>query len=43
MQAQRIINSWGFTYKSIGFVWAKTTKSGQPAFGIAPDPEVSPP
>jgi N6-adenosine-specific RNA methylase IME4 len=27
-EAQRVINAWGFEYKSIAFVWAKQNKSG---------------
>lgn len=26
----KVIKSWGFEYKTIGFVWLKTTKNGKP-------------
>ena len=33
-EALALIPRWGFTYKSIGFVWVKTYKSGTPFFGL---------
>lgn len=30
----KVIESWGFTYKTLGFSWIKTYKSGKPKFGI---------
>ena len=32
-EALRLIDAWGFTYKTVAFTWIKTTKDGQPAFG----------
>lgn len=29
--AMRVIEAWGFTYKTIGFTWGKLTKEGKPA------------
>ena len=31
--ALRLIDAWGFTYKTVAFSWMKTTKEGEPAFG----------
>ena len=31
--AEKVINAWGFNYKTIGFNWIKTTKSGKFAIG----------
>ena len=31
--ALRVIDAWGFTYKTVAFSWMKTTKEGEPAFG----------
>jgi site-specific DNA-methyltransferase (adenine-specific) len=28
--AMKIMKSWGFTYKTVAFVWMKTTKEGKP-------------
>lgn len=28
-----VIKSWGFTYKTVGFYWAKTNQSGSPFMG----------
>lgn len=28
-----IMEGWGFKYKTMGFVWTKTTKNGKPFFG----------
>jgi len=31
----RVITSWGFTYKTLGFSWIKTNKkNGKPCFGV---------
>jgi len=30
----RIMENWGFVYKTLGFSWIKTYKSGKPKFGI---------
>ncbi|WP_245273350.1 MT-A70 family methyltransferase [Phyllobacterium sp. UNC302MFCol5.2] len=32
--AHKVIESWGFTYKTVGFVWVKTTQEGEPATGM---------
>lgn len=29
-----IIKRWGFTYKTVGFTWVKTTKTGKDVFGM---------
>jgi len=35
LEAFKVIESWGFTYKTIGFIWIKTNKvNGKPFFGI---------
>jgi len=33
-QALEVIKAWGFTYKTVGFTWAKTTAAGKPHFGL---------
>lgn len=33
-QAISLMNLWGFTYKTIAFVWVKTGKGGQPTMGM---------
>mgnify|MGYP003627888156 FL=1 len=30
----QVIDSWGFTYKTMGFVWVKTTKENKPKMGL---------
>lgn len=32
--ALRVMESWGFTYKTVGFVWVKVNKDGSPWFGV---------
>lgn len=32
--ALEVISAWGFKFKTNGFVWVKTTKSGSDAFGL---------
>ena len=32
-RVHRVIDAWGFTYKTAGFVWVKTTKAKRPAMG----------
>jgi N6-adenosine-specific RNA methylase IME4 len=35
LEAIKVIKAWGFTYKTIGFIWIKTNKrNGKPFFGI---------
>jgi N6-adenosine-specific RNA methylase IME4 len=34
LTALAVIEAWGFTYKTGGFDWMKTTRSGQPAIGM---------
>ena len=29
-----VIKSWGFTYKTMGFVWVKITKQNKPKMGL---------
>lgn len=29
-----VIKAWGFKYKTLGFNWVKTSKSGRPAIGV---------
>lgn len=29
-KCMQVINAWGFTYKTVGFAWAKKTKTGKP-------------
>ena len=29
-----VIDSWGFKYKTMGFVWVKTTKENKPKMGL---------
>jgi N6-adenosine-specific RNA methylase IME4 len=31
--AHRVIDAWGFTYKTAAFVWVKLAKNGRPMFG----------
>lgn len=33
LAALDVISAWGFTFKTLGFIWGKTTRSGQPAIG----------
>jgi len=33
-QALQVITAWGFIYKTVAFNWIKTTKEGNPAFGM---------
>jgi len=33
-EALRVIDAWGFTYKTSGFVWVKTYQSGKDVFGM---------
>jgi len=33
-QAMACLNSWGFTYKTVAFVWHKTTKTGKDHVGM---------
>jgi N6-adenosine-specific RNA methylase IME4 len=30
----KVIEGWGFTYKTLGFIWAKVTKDGRPFMGM---------
>lgn len=30
----RVMNEWGFKYKTVGFTWVKYYKSGRPFFGL---------
>ena len=32
--AKQVIESWGFTYKTVGFTWAKLTVTGKDHFGV---------
>lgn len=32
--ALRVIEAWGFVYKTCAFAWVKTTKAGNPAMGL---------
>lgn len=32
--AFRVIDSWGFTYKTVAFTWIKTNKDGTPFMGL---------
>ncbi len=32
--AFEVMKSWGFTYKTVAFVWEKTNKDGSPAMGL---------
>jgi len=32
--ALKVIDAWGFTFKTVGFTWIKLNKNGQPCFGI---------
>ena len=35
IEALRVVDAWGFTYKTLGFSWIKTNKkNGKPFFGI---------
>ena len=33
-QALRVIDAWGFEYKTVGFYWEKTNKDGSPFVGM---------
>jgi N6-adenosine-specific RNA methylase IME4 len=33
LAALDVISAWGFEFKTLGFVWGKVTKAGQPAIG----------
>jgi len=33
-EALELMEDWGFTYKTLGFSWLKTTKAGSPFFGV---------
>ena len=34
-EAMKVIDAWGFTFKTLGFLWVKTNrKNGEPFFGI---------
>ena len=33
-QAMKVIEAWGFTYKTAGFDWTKLNKNGTPFFGV---------
>lgn len=33
-QALEVINAWGFTFKTVGFYWAKTNRDGSPFTGM---------
>lgn len=30
----KVMKAWGFTFKTVGFTWIKTYKSGKPYFGL---------
>ena len=30
----KVMNAWGFKYKTVGFTWVKTYKNGKPVFGL---------
>lgn len=32
--AEKVITSWGFKYKTVGFTWAKETSTGKDHFGV---------
>lgn len=32
--AKEVIEAWGFTYKTVGFTWAKETSTGKDHFGV---------
>jgi len=32
--AKEVIDAWGFTYKTVGFTWAKETTTGKDHFGV---------
>lgn len=34
IEGLEVIKSWGFTYKTCGFNWVKTYKSGKPVIGL---------
>lgn len=34
LDALQVIESWGFTYKTLGFVWMKQTKTGKLHWGL---------
>lgn len=33
-EAKEVIDAWGFTYKTVGFTWAKETSNGKDFFGV---------
>jgi site-specific DNA-methyltransferase (adenine-specific) len=33
-EAFKVIEAWGFKYKTLGFIWIKLNKDGKPFFGI---------
>ena len=33
-EALRVIEAWGFKYKTVAFTWAKVNKNGSPFFGL---------
>jgi N6-adenosine-specific RNA methylase IME4 len=33
-EAKEVIDAWGFTYKTVGFTWAKETATGKDHFGV---------
>jgi site-specific DNA-methyltransferase (adenine-specific) len=33
-ETERVINAWGFDYKTCGFVWVKKTATGKDCFGM---------
>lgn len=32
-EVEKVMQAWGFTYKTVGFLWVKLTKEGKPAIG----------
>jgi N6-adenosine-specific RNA methylase IME4 len=34
LAALDVVRAWGFEFRTFGFIWAKTTRSGQPAIGM---------
>jgi len=36
-EALRVVSSWGFTYKTCGFVWVKTYSNGKKVLGMGND------
>jgi N6-adenosine-specific RNA methylase IME4 len=40
MRGEEVMHAWGFEYKTVGFVWAKTLPDRNPGqFGFAPEPK----